>query len=70
MSTTDKIFADGLFVKSVETQYGEIIKLDIKKEPFIEFLLKHVNDAGYVNIDILSKKEGGKYAVLNDYKKQ
>lgn len=67
---TDKIFADGLFVDTKDTQYGEIIKLSIKKEPFIEFLLKYVNDAGYVNIDILSKREGGKYAVLNTYKRE
>lgn len=66
---TDKIFIDGLFVKSVETKYGGIIKLDIKKEPFIEFLSKHVNDAGYVNIDILTNQDGKKYAVLNTFKK-
>jgi hypothetical protein len=65
----DKIFADGLFVDTVETQYGEIIKLSIKKEPFIEFLLKNVNAAGYVNIDVLTNKDGKKFAALNDYKK-
>ena len=67
---TDKIFADGLNVKVRETQYGEIINLGIKKENFIEFLLKYVNDAGYVNIDILTNKEGKKYPVLNTYKKE
>lgn len=67
---TEKKFVDGLFVDVKETQYGEIIKLSIKKEQFIDYLMVNVNDAGYVNIDILTNKEGKKYAVLNDYKKQ
>ena len=66
---SDKIFADGLSVNVTETQHGEIIKLGINKEKFIDFLLKYVNNAGYVNVDILTNKEGKKYAVLNTYKK-
>jgi len=65
----EKVFAEGLFVDVKETEYGEIIKLSIKKEQFIDFLLVNVNDAGYVNIDILTNREDKKYAVLNTYKK-
>lgn len=65
---SDKIFADGLNIKSKETQYGEIIKLGIKIETFMDFLAKHENERGYVNIDIKKGKSGKWYSELNTYK--
>lgn len=62
-------FVTGLWVEAKQTQFGEIVKLSVKCEDFIKFLNENKNEKGYVNIDILSKKEnGGKYAKLNDYK--
>lgn len=58
-------FAKGLKVKVQPTQYGEIIKLGVNME---EFKQNPVNERGYVNIDILTSKEGKKYAKINDYK--
>ena len=57
-------FAKGVTVKTQETQYGEIIKLGINRE---EFLQNPFNDRGWVNIDILTSKEGKKYAKINDF---
>lgn len=58
-------FAKGVKVKVQPTQYGEIIKLGVNME---EFKQNPVNERGYVNIDILTSKEGKKYAKINDYK--
>jgi len=65
---SDKIFADGLSIKSAQTQYGEIIKLGINYEKFTEFLAKYVNERGYVNIDLKKGKSGNWYSELNTYK--
>ena len=59
-------FAKGMKVSVQETKYGEIIKLGVNLE---EFKLNPVNERGYINIDILTSKEGKKYAKINDYKK-
>lgn len=59
-------FAKGINVKTQETKYGEIIKLGINLE---EFMQNPFNERGWVNIDILTSKEGKKYAKINDYKK-
>lgn len=64
----EKIFADGLNIKSKETQYGEIIKLGVNYEKFTEFLAKYVNERGYVNIDIKKGQSGKYYSELNTYK--
>ena len=58
-------FVKGLRVKTQETKYGEIIKIDIN---LAEFKENPVNERGYINIDILTSKEGKKYAKINDYK--
>ena len=58
-------FIKGMRVTTQETKYGEIIKLGIKWD---EFQSNPVNDRGYLNIDILTSKEGKKYAALNTYK--
>jgi hypothetical protein len=58
-------FVKGMQVKVQETKYGEIIKLGVKMSEFQE---NPVNERGYINIDILTSKEGKKYAKINDYK--
>jgi hypothetical protein len=58
-------FIKGMRVTTQETKYGEIIKLGIKWD---EFQTNPVNDKGYLNIDILTSREGKKYAALNTYK--
>jgi hypothetical protein len=58
-------FAKGMNVKVVPTKYGEIIKLGVQIEKFSE---NPINDDGWINIDILTSKNGKKYAVVDTYK--
>ena len=59
-------FAKGMIVKVQPTQYGEIIKLSINKDSFLE---NPFNEKGWLNVDILTSKEGKKYPKINDFKK-
>lgn len=63
---TDKQFAKGVNVKAKETQFGEIIKLGIKKE---DFLTNPFKDTGWINIDLKKGKSGKWYAEINTYQK-
>lgn len=65
---TDKIFADGVTIKPKETRYGEILKVGIKAEPFMDFLAKYTNERGYVNLDLKKGQSGKWYMELNTYK--
>lgn len=58
-------FAKGVVVKTVKTQYGEIIKIGINVD---EFMQNPINERSYINFDILTSKEGKKYAALDTYK--
>lgn len=64
----DKIFADGVSIKLKETRYGEILKVGIKAEPFMDFLAKYTNERGYVNLDLKKGQSGKWYMELNTYK--
>ena len=60
--------------KARDTQFGQIIKLGIKVDDFIAFAKQHVNDRGYLNLDIMPRKEVGQYGdthsvALDDYVK-
>ena len=62
---TEQNFAKGMKVKVVPTKYGEIIKIGVQIEKFSE---NPINDDGWINIDILTSKNGKKYAVVDTYK--
>ncbi len=64
----DKIFADGVSINPKETRYGEILKIGIKAEPFMDFLAKYTNERGYVNLDLKKGQSGKWYMELNTYK--
>lgn len=65
----EKVYAQGLFVDTKTTSFGEITKLSFKTAEFAQFLQDHTNEKGYCNVDILNAKDGvKKYAVLNDFK--
>lgn len=60
--------------KARDTQFGQVIKLGIKVDDFIAFARQHVNDRGYLNLDIMPRKEQGQYGdthsvALDDYVK-
>lgn len=54
-------FAKGVSVKVQETKFGDIIKLGVNVEQFLE---NEPNEAGFINIEIKKSKVGKMYAVL------
>lgn len=70
---SEKIYADGMFIKSVPTTFGHILKVNIKVSDFTNFLEQHVNQNDFVTVDILERKTVSDkghthYAVLNEFK--
>lgn len=64
-------FTKGIFPKRNAKAPGFVIcSLSIKCEDFYQFLTDNVNDAGYVNIDVLRSKNKPDelYSVLNTWK--
>ena len=57
----DMEFAKGGSVKVQETIFGDIIKLGVNVEQFLE---NEPNEAGFINIEIKKSKAGKMYAVL------
>lgn len=62
---TEANFAKGVNIKVVKTQYGEILKLGIN---YKELGNNPINEDGWINLDILTSKNGKKYVVIDDYK--
>lgn len=54
-------FAKGVSVKVQETKFGDIIKLGVNVERFLE---NEPNEAGFINIEIKKTKAGKMYAVI------
>lgn len=55
-------FAKGVSVKVQETKFGDIIKLGVNVEQFLE---NEPNETGFINIEIKKSKAGKMYAVLS-----
>jgi len=69
----DKTFIEGVFVKTITTQYGDIQKLSFDMVKFIEFARLHAqksekNGKSYLNVDLLSTQDGKKYMALDTFK--
>lgn len=66
---SDKIFADGIYFDRRENAPEFVIgRLSVKVNKAKEFLDAHVNDRGYVNINILrSSKTGEAYCELDTF---
>jgi hypothetical protein len=70
---SEKIYAKGIFIKTRETDFGDILKVSIKVADFAAFVKEHKNEAGYINLDFLPRKEKGEkgdthYATLDAWK--
>lgn len=67
----DKIFAEGLHWELPSQGAPDFVKgkLSVRVKDFIEFLKVHVNERGFVNIDIKQSKGGNYYCELNQYRK-
>lgn len=67
----EKVYVNGLFVKTQKTNFGDIIKLSVKAEDVIKFLNDNQQN-GWVSIDLLQKREADDKgrthtAVLNNW---
>ncbi len=63
MTKEQKEFAKGVNVKTIQTKFGEIIKLGVNLEAFSE---NSINERGYINIELKKSKAGEYYAVLSE----
>ena len=63
----EKIFVDGMYIDTITTNYGEITKQSYNVDKFKAWLDEHVNEKGFVNIDIKIARSGNKYAELSTY---
>jgi hypothetical protein len=53
--------------KSITTKFGQITKLSFGPNDF-EKLNEHKNAAGWVNLEILSGRDGNPYAQIDNFK--
>ncbi len=68
----EKVFAKGLYFKSRQLEFGQVIAMSVKAQDFIDFINAHTNESGYCNIDIMPQKKdsaskNSHYAVLNTW---
>jgi len=54
------------FAKDRKTKFGSITSISFTEE-HLEELKKYINDAGWVNIDVMRSKEGKPYMKINTY---
>ena len=69
----ERIYAKGIYIKTRKADFGDILKVSIKVADFGAFVKEHKNEAGYINLDILQRKEVGEkgdthYVTLDDWK--
>lgn len=67
----EKRYANGIFIKAVKTQYGELLNVSISESGLKE--LQENQSKGYVNVTFAERREADKkgnthYAFYNDYK--
>ena len=72
---SDSEFVEGVFIKTVNTKYGEIIKQSFDCEAFINFMRANAkqsakNGKWYFNAEILTNKEGKKYMKVDTFEPQ
>jgi len=67
----EKVFGEGIYFDRPNPNAPEFIKgkIGIKAAPFIEFLNKHVNVSGYVNLTLKEAKTGKLYFELDTWTK-
>jgi hypothetical protein len=66
----DKIFAEGFHFDLPRENAPSFVKgrISVHVGDAIEFLTKHRNERGFVNIDVKESKGGSIYCELNDWK--
>ena len=67
-----KIYAPGQ-AKERQTPFGPVVRWGVKVEDLIAFANQHVNDRGFINLEILPRREPGRFGdthsvVLDDFR--
>ena len=57
MSENKNVYADGIVVKSKETKFGNVLKVSIKVEDFESFLSRNVDESGWLNLEIVERRQ-------------
>ena len=60
----ERQFANGINVRTIDTKYGQLIKLGINKDSILD---NPYNDRGWVNIVLKTSKAGNMYAEIDTY---
>lgn len=60
-------------IKTRDTSFGPVLKLSCNGEALIAFVKEHTNERGYINFEIVERKEVGEYGeshsiYLDDWK--
>jgi hypothetical protein len=55
---SDKVFAKGMYPKVVTSKFGNIQKVSINVQQFMDWLSEQEHPNGYVNLEIKTSKEG------------
>lgn len=68
-----KIYAPGQ-AKERDTPFGPVVRWGVKAEDLIAFAQQHANERGYLNFDVVRRREMGRYGethslVLDTYVK-
>jgi len=69
---SEKVFSRGIWVKEPRANAPDFVfgSISIKLEDFISFAGEHVNESGFINLDIKKSRDSSKglYCELNTYK--
>jgi hypothetical protein len=67
---SEAVFPDGIFFEGPREGAPDFVKgkLSIKADKAIPWIQQHVNEGGYVNLDLKLSKGNKLYLALNDWK--
>lgn len=66
----EKTFAEGIYFDKPHEKSPDFVKgkISLQKDKLIDFVTKHANEKGYVNLDVKESREGKVYIELNTWK--
>ena len=69
-----KTYAPGQ-AKERQTPFGPVVRWGVKVDDLVAFVKQHVNDRGYINLEIIPRKEQGRFGethsvILDDFQPQ
>ena len=68
MSDTKTVYVPGSSVKARQTTFGEVLKLSFKIEELQKIAKQFKNEKGYLNLEIVPRKEASQYGETHSVK--